>query len=107
MFEDEMAIFYDTSEFAVQCTAAPSGAVFAGTLSTVDDERFGGQVMAGVHVLQYPTAAAVLRKGDAIVTQALHPDGTPQGAPTSWTVHKSPDRVGDGAESVAYLLAAA
>lgn len=106
MIEDEFSVFYDTADFAVRCTVQPAGAVFAGTLATVEDERFGGQVMVGVHVLQYPTAAATLRKGDTLVTQALDAAGLPQGAATTWTVHKSPDRVVDGAESIAYLLAA-
>ena len=106
MFDLELDVFYDTADFAVRCTASPSGDVFAGTLSTVEDERFGGQVMAGVHVLQYPTGAATLRKGDTVVTQALDATGAPQGAATTWTVHKSPDRVVDGAESIVYLLTA-
>lgn len=97
MIDDEFDVFYDTAEFAVVCTVQPAGVPFGGILATVDDERFGGQVMAGVHSLQYPTAAADLRKGDDLNTQF----GT---EPVKlWEVLRSPDRIVDGRESLALL----
>lgn len=109
MISDELDVFYDTSDFAVQCTRSRPGeddAAFTGILSTLDDERFGGQVMAGVHQLQYPTAAADLQPDDALVTQVLDATGAPAGDARLWTVLRTPDRVVDGAESLALLTPA-
>jgi hypothetical protein len=106
MISDELDLFYDTGDFAVRCTRSRPGeddATFSGLLSTLDDERFGGQVMAGVHQLQYPTAAAGLQTDDTLVTQALDAAGAPVGDARTWTVLRTPDRVVDGAESIALL----
>lgn len=97
MIDDEFDVFYDTDDFAVHCTVQPGGATFGAILAVLDDERFGGQVMAGVHSLQYPTAAADLRKGQQLTTQA----GT--GPVQHWEVLRSPDRVTDGRESLVLL----
>jgi hypothetical protein len=99
MIDDDLDVFYDTDDFAVRCTVVASGVQFAGILGTVDDERFGGQAMAGVHVLQFPTEAADPRKGAEITTQK----GTAQAE--HWEVLRSPERVVDGRESVVYLTA--
>lgn len=97
MIDDEFDVFYDTDDFAVQCTVQPSGPSFGGILAVLEDERFGGQVMAGVHSLQYPTAVADLRKGEQLTTQAG------AGPVQHWEVLRSPDRVVDGRESMALL----
>lgn len=105
MIYDDLAVFIN-DDFAHHCTHTPAtgpSVQFKGVLSTVDDDRFGGQVMAGVNVLHYATAAATVRQGDTIVTQKLVPPNATPPAPVTWRVHRSPERVVDGAESVCYL----
>lgn len=108
MIGDDLSVFIN-DDFAHRCTHVPATGPtvqFRGILSTVDEDRYGGQVMAGVTVLHYPTAAASLRAGDMVTTQvATVPPAVPA-APVTWTVHRSPERLVDGAESMCYLTPA-
>lgn len=103
--DDDLAVFYPPGEGTVQATRSRPGeddAVFTATLSEGDEDRFDGQAMAGVAVLQYPTAAAGLQPGDALATVAADSAGVALPA-RLWRVLRSPERVVDGAESRAYL----
>lgn len=106
MFDDDLAVFYDAADFARTCTpsrAGVLGAPFAGILGTVDASLFDGHVTAGTHALRFPTAAAQLLQGDQVVTQGTAASGTPLPAQT-WRVHRTPERMVDGAESECWLV---
>jgi len=104
MFDDEIDVFY-SDDFAMTCTRSRPGendVPFKGILATVDAELFSGQVTAGQHQLQYPTAAVDLQAEDVLRTVRTTEAGTVLPAEV-WRVMRSPDRVVDGAESVVYL----
>lgn len=105
MFDDELDVFY-SDEVTVACTRSRPGeddAAFAGILAVIDADQFDGHAVLGQHRLQYPTAAADLQTDDVLRTQRRNDDGTLQEAEV-WHVLRSPDRVVDGAESIAYLV---
>lgn len=105
MFDDELEVFYDTEDFAVECTRSRPGeddVQFTGILSTLDADQFDGQLTVGQHMLQFPTAAADLQPQDVLRTVRLTEAGTPLPAQV-WRVMRSPEPVVDGAESVVYL----
>lgn len=105
MLTDDLGMFYAETDFAHRCTRERPGeddAVFSGILATVDQALFNGNMTAGVHQVRYPTAAADLAEGDVVRTQQLLADGS-YTEPEAWRVLRAPDRVNDGAESLAYL----
>lgn len=105
MLTDDLGVFYAETDFAHRCTRERPGeddAVFSGILATVDQALFNGNMTAGVHQVRYPTAAADLAEGDIVRTQQLQADGS-YTEPEAWRVLRTPDRVNDGAESLAYL----
>jgi len=102
---DDMAVFYDTTEFAHVCTWSRPGeddVPFAGILSSQDDDRFQGHASARVHVLRFPAAAVQMLPDDTVTTQARAADGTLQAA-QAWRVLRTPELVVDGAEADVYL----
>lgn len=104
MFDDELDVFFDEDDFAVQCTRARPGeddVAFSGILATVDADLFEGRATVGTHVLHYPTAADVAM-GDVLRTVRTNEAGQAQPEEV-WRVLRTPERVVDGAESVAYL----
>lgn len=106
MFDDELDVFYSTDDFAHECTSSRPGESdqhFTGILSTVDRDLFDGHLVAGVHVLRYPTAAASLAVDDIVRTQRTVSAGEPPPAET-WRVLRTPERVVDGAESDVHLV---
>lgn len=106
MFDDDLAVFFDTADFAHTCTpsrAGVPGVPFAGILGTVDASLFDGHITAGTHALRFATAQAQLQPGDQVVTQATAADGTLLPAQT-WRVHRTPERMVDGAESECWLV---
>ncbi len=101
MFTDDLSVFYDTDDFAVACTRLRPGEAdvqFAGVLGVVDVDQFSGEATLGRTTLQYPTAAVNLQPGDVLRTVAGPGDIT-----QVWRVLRNPDRVVDGAESIAIL----
>lgn len=106
MFEEDLQVFYDTAEFALECTRNRMGVAdvpFAGVLAVLDDALFDNQAQAGTHVLQYITAAVHLQPEDTVRTQRTAQDGSPDGPAQLWRVLRTPDRVVDGAESRVWL----
>lgn len=105
MFDDELDVFYDEDDFAVLCTRSRPGdddAQFSGILAVIDADQFDGHAVLGMQRLQFPTAAADLQPEDALITQRRAEDGTLL-PPEAWRVHRTPERVVDGAESIVYL----
>lgn len=106
MWSDDLEVFYDEGDFAVRCIRSRNsvqGAPFSGILATVDEDRFDNQITAGVHTLQYPTARGDLQQSDQVSTQPQLPAGHTLPAAQLWRVLRTPDRINDGMESVAYL----
>lgn len=108
MFDDELEVFFDEDDFAVQCTRSRPGETdvdFTGILASVDETFFEGRATLGTHVLQYPTAAADLADGDVLSTVATNEAGQSQPEEV-WRVLRSPERVVNGAESRVFLKSA-
>lgn len=104
-FEDDLSVFYDEADFAVHCTRERPGEddqVFQGILATADEERFAGNLRAGVSCLRYPTESADLVAGDVVRIQRLQDDGTYSEA-EAWRVVQGGQRTVDGRETDAYL----
>lgn len=108
MFDEDLGIFYDASEFAVTCHKLVSGSPvlpsFTAILSQVDEEGMQGYAVGTARELRFPSAAATLQKDAQITTQANADAGTP-GPVLTWRVLRESHLVNDGAESVAYLTA--
>lgn len=105
MFDDELEVFYDEDDFAVECTRSRPGVVdvvFTGILATVDAEQFDGHAMLSKHRLQFPAAVADLAAQDTLRTVRTTSNGVRLPAEV-WRVMRSPELVVDGAEAVAYL----
>lgn len=105
MFDDELQVFFDQADFALACTRIRPGeddVQFSGILATVDATLFEGQASLGQHTLQYPTTAVDLQAQDVLHTVRTTSAGTVLPAEV-WRVMRSPDRVVDGAESVAFI----
>jgi hypothetical protein len=105
MFDDELDVFYDTADFALACTRLRPGepaVAFAGVLAVVDVDQFSGEATLGRTTLQYPTAAVNLQPQDVLRTVRTSEAGVAQAAQV-WRVLRTPERMVDGAESVAYL----
>jgi hypothetical protein len=106
MLYDDVGVFYAEADFALRCTRWRPGAddlVFPGMLASVDDDRrFDAQLVAGVHTLRFPSAAADVQADDVVTTQQPLAGGQ-YGPASTWRVLRTPVRIIDGAESVAYL----
>lgn len=105
-FDDDLSVFYAEGDFAVRCTRERAGEddlVFQGILATADEERFGGNLTAGLHCLRYPTEAGSVLQADVMRTQKLQADGTYSEA-LSWRVVRGPQRTVDGREADVYLV---
>lgn len=104
--DDDLAeVFYSTDDFAQLCTPVRSGVPgvqFPGILAVVDEDLFDGQVQAGTHGLQFPSAAADLLVGDTLHTQRKLANGSLEAAQL-WRVLRTPFRVVDGSESTVWL----
>lgn len=104
MLDDDLAVFFDEDGFARACSRdrpGEDGIEFSGILTTSDVEQFDGVATLGRHRLHFPTSADV-RAGDTLTTTRRTQEGGALPAET-WRVVRDPERVLDGATSVAYL----
>ena len=95
MIDDDLGVFYDTQDFAVEFwrtrAGVPAGP-FSGLYSAVDEDALDGHAITGMHRLRYPTAAVDLVEDDIVAV-------TGQG---TFKVRRA-DRVNDGRETEAVL----
>jgi hypothetical protein len=94
MVEDDLGMFFDVGDFAVECTrrrAATADVVFAAILASTDEDALDGHAITGVHHLHYATEDVELQEGDRVVSGGH-----------TYKVRRA-DRVNDGRESVALL----
>ena len=95
--DDLSAIFYAPEDGAVEFTLVGSAplATFRAHKGLEDVEMMDGIASGTERLIQYPTAAVALAKGDQIT------DGT-----ATWRVLRAPWLISDGAESQAYIVPA-
>jgi hypothetical protein len=91
--DDLTDVFYDDEATEFTLVGSSPVETFRAHMGQEDEERFQANAVGTVRLIQYPTAAVVLREGSEVS------DGT-----VTWRVYREPRLINDGAESQTYLV---
>lgn len=99
MIDEDLSVFYDTTEFAVTVTPLKGGDPFPAIPGVVDGEALDGHVTAARRRLMYPTGPNVI-DGDIVTIVGL-------GALSVYNGRYrvlDPQRVNDGLETACHIV---